>query len=296
MQTIIDEYKNYLIFTKKASKNTIESYVRDIRNFCEYILIQIDSPEIALQNDILAYVEFLKSKDKSTATIIRVITSIKSFYSFLMEEGKASENPAKNIRIEKEAKKIPDILTHEEIDIYLGQPDVTTPKGCRDRAILEIMYASGIKVSELINIKIDDLNLQSNLITCENEKFKRVIPINDTSSHWIKKYIREHRPNLISNNEDILFVNINGGQMTRQGVWKIIKSYADCEEINKKITPYILRHSFAIHMLENGAKIKNIQHILGYSDASSAKMYVQMVKDRLDTNYKSYHPRGNITK
>lgn len=290
------EYKDYLAF-KNLSKNTIESYLSDFSFFSQYLALEsVSSYKEVDSKLVVRYTDFLRAKGKSASTIIRNIASIRSFYNFLIAKNLAFINPAKNVKIQKEPKKTPDILTHAEVLLLLSQPDIKELKGCRDKAMLELLYATGIRVSELISLDLSDINLNRGFIHCNVGKSSRSVPIYPAAIAAVSDYIYRVR-NLIANkeNEDALFINLNGNRLTRQGFWKIIKSYAASAKISKEITPHTLRHAFAIHLIENGADIEDVQSMMGHTDISSTKVYIQMLDNHSKDVYNSCHPGARRT-
>lgn len=292
-----DEYLEYLS-SHKSSKNTIESYLSDFEKFSGYLELEKISSYKKVDYELIErYCDFLKANGKSTSTVIRNVASIRSFYNFLIDINIAEENPTKTIKIKKEEKKNPEILTHNEVILLLSQPDIKDPKGCRDKAMLELLYATGIRVSELISLNMSDINLSRGLIYCRTEKNSRSIPLYPAAISAISDYIYRVR-NLIVNkeNEDALFINLNGNRLTRQGFWKIIKAYASMAKISKEITPHALRHAFALHLLENGANIEDVQSMMGHCDISSTKVYISMLDNHSRDVYNNFHPGARRTK
>lgn len=254
-------FREYLINQKSNSANTRESYLRDVAFFLDYLSQNgIASPTLADEQVLDDYVQYLRGLNRSATTISRNIASVRCFYKFLIFRGEMDTNPAKTVKLEKAQKKLPQVLTGEEIDLLLAQPRVTDPKGCRDKAMLELLYATGIRVSELINLDVKDINLRAGVLHCRGSKGIRTIPVYPSAIVAVSDYIYRMR-DLIADPEsgDALFVNLNGSRLTRQGFWKIVKSYATEAGITKEITPHTLRHSFAMHLLQNGASVKDIQ-------------------------------------
>lgn len=294
MKDYKQQFHEYLVEDKKVSPNTLESYIRDFNQFCEYIE-NTDIDDIANVNcdDIKDYVKYLEKKGKSHATIIRFVATIRCYYQFLVIKNIAVGNPASGIKFEKTDKKLPEILSNKEIDLLLSQADSRDAKGCRDKAMLELLYATGIRVSELINLDIKDIIFDVGILHCRNGKNERIIPVYPTAMVAVHEYIKRVRAiTVFDNNETSLFVNMNGQRLTRQGFWKIIKQYAAQAGINKDITPHTLRHSFAAHLLENGAQLKDIQEMLGHSDISSTQVYAHIMKNKFSSVYNKFHPRA----
>ena len=292
MSNIIMRYEDYLIHTKHASDNTVASYMRDLRQYASYLGSEGIDVLDADQDVVSSYMNSMKANGKSAATISRALASIKSLYIFAVQNREIEENPIHNIKIDKAEKKLPQILTGKEVELLLQQK-VTEMKGCRDKAMLEVLYATGIRVSELIGLNIDDVSLHGSFIRCESGEKTRIIPIYPEALQSLHEYIDSVRPKMIAvPTEHSLFVNVSGERMSRQGFWKIIKYYQEKAHIDKDITPHTLRHSFAAHLLENGADLRSIQQMLGHSDISSTQVYTQLVKQNLKAVYNKYHPKA----
>ncbi len=286
-------YENWLITVKKASSNTLSSYLRDVRQFLSYLSLNDVKPEQATDKIMEQYSKHLIAQGKSLATMTRSVASLKSFYTYLISEGHMSTNPAKSIVPAKAERKLPQILSSKEVDLFLDQPDCSDAKGCRDKAMLELLYATGIRVSELINLHLSNLNLSASIIRCENRGRERIIPLYPSAVRALTEYVERIRPQMVEQAEETaLFVNLNGRRMSRQGFWKIIKYYQEKAGIQKEITPHTLRHSFAAHLLENGADLRSIQEMLGHADISSTQIYTQVVGQRLKDVYAKAHPRA----
>ncbi len=294
MAELVTAYENYLLNIKHASANTVASYMRDIRQFCTYLSEAEElTPGDCDRECICRYTEHLSGIGKSAATIARGIASLKSFYSYCLEEGLVSDNPVVNIPKQKSEKKLPQILTSREVELLLEQPKCTDLKGYRDKAMLETLYATGMRVSEMIALNVTDVSLAGSFIKCENNGKLRIIPLYAAAVKALSSYLTEIRPKMVSSpEEEALFVNVNGDRMTRQGFWKIIKYYQEAAQIGKDITPHTLRHSFAAHLLENGADLHSLQEMLGHSDISSTQLYTQVVKQNLKSVYHKAHPRA----
>jgi len=294
MENCIRIYNDYLINEKKSSDNTVESYMRDILQFAAFCtenhkkVGQIDS------NFISKYLDYLTFSGKSEATKLRIIASIRSFFRCLCTKGVTDINPAEKINLKKTEKTMPGILDEKEIVLLLSQPTGSDFKSVRDKAMLEILYATGIKVSELIELEVGDINLQIGIIHLKNGKKERIIPIYPAAVRSVANYLVNVRPAIVvDEKEQKLFTNMNGKQMSRQGFWKLIKHYAETAGINKDITPHTLRHSFAAHLLENGAKLSDIKEMLGHSDISSTQIYAQIMKCKYTSAYSKFHPMAN---
>ncbi len=292
MKAYIKEFEVFLKETKKSSSNTLESYLRDVSQFASYCeIMKIRSTSSVKLSHINEYIESLHKLGKSDATVNRVVASLRCYYSFCVSVDICKENPVNGIKVNRTAKKLPEVLTSKEITLLLSQPDCSELKGCRDKAMLELLYATGIKVSELINIKVNDINLQIGILHLHSEKTERIIPMYPEAIKAVSNYLVSVRDVVVlGDTTEELFTNMNGKPLTRQGFWKIIKYYADKANIKKDITPHTIRHSFAAHLLENGAPLKDIQEILGHSDLSSTQVYAQLMRNRYAQSYKKYHP------
>ncbi len=288
----LELFKIYLENTKKCSKNTLDAYLRDVNQFLLYCSQNgAKSVEKVTKNYIVKYIEYLTFIGKSDSTITRTVASLHSYFNFLLIQGVINVDPTKDIKGPKTARKIPDVLDAKEIMLLLSQPDGNDYKSIRDKAMLELLYATGIKVSELIELTIQDVNLQIGIIHMHNSKHERIVPIYPAANKHLTEYCAIARPALVQNSsEDRLFTNMNGQPMSRQGFWKIIKHYADKAGIKKDITPHTLRHSFAAHLLENGAQLKDIKDMLGHADISSTQIYAQLIKSKYVQSYAKFHP------
>ena len=294
MLDLIRAYENYLTKVKQASANTIASYMRDIRQFSEWLADGegVDVVE-ATQLNISDYLAHLEADGRSGATISRNLASLKNFYSYVVSSGFLERTPVVDIHVERGEKKLPQILTGREIELLLAQPVCVDAKGYRDKAMLEVMYATGIRVTELIELDLDDVNLELGIIKCSGAKKSRAIPLYPGALKALTIYLRDVRGTMIATpNEKALFVNISGVRMSRQGFWKILKHYQTTAHIEKEITPHTLRHSFAVHLLENGADLGSLQELMGHSDISSTQMYTHMVNQKLKSVYEKCHPKA----
>ena len=290
------QIKGFLAFLKeekKMSLNTLQSYERDVLQFEKYLdgnrlnYAKIDEEEIK------KYLKHLQEIGKKTSSISRSLASIRSFYQYELKNKKVKADPTENVQAPKVEKHAPSILSSNEIELLLNQPKNVDLKGTRDKAMLEFAYATGMRVTEIISLDIDDVNLDAATVVCNTETKNRTIPLGSLSLKALKEYIEEARPVLVRNEEEkALFVNINGRRLTRQGFWKIIKYYKEQAHITKEITPHVLRHSFATHLLQNGADLKSIQTMLGHSDISSTQVYMQFQDDSIKNIYRKAHPRA----
>lgn len=294
MKDFVLKFLDFLEKDKRLSLNTLQSYRRDIEQYITYL------NEMKLQNisntnktTVIAYLLHLQKKGRATSTISRNLASIRSFYQYLTKNGVISADPTEELESPKVEKKLPQILSTKEVELLLDQPKCDDLKGFRDKAMLELLYATGIRVSELICLNTSDINVDMGFIKCNKGTRERMIPIGSLSIQAINEYLAKSRNLLIQrNDEKALFVNVNGKRLTRQGFWKIIKIYKNQAKINKDITPHTLRHSFAAHLLENGADLRSIQEMLGHSDISSTQVYAQIAKNRIKEVYKKTHPRA----
>ena len=289
-----NDFETFLIKEKHASENTVNAYMKDLEHFRDFIVSRsIDRLSDVSNSDIVAYLMELKKQGRSKSTVNRRLTSIRTFYKYLLREGKVRENPAEDIKSPRIEKKDIEFLSIDEVNRLMTLPDEST-KGIRDRAILELMYATGIRASELIDMKLDDLNMRMGFVKCTGEHSKaRIIPIGRPARHALEDYVYDARPVLLkmSTNEK-LFVNYAGESMTRQGLWKILKEYGEEAGLKIRLTPQVLRNSFAVHMLQNGADIKSIQELMGHEDIAATQAYLAVTKNRIKDVYDRAHPRA----
>ncbi len=293
MEKQLKQFYDFLENEKKLSSNTLQSYKRDIRQFKEYLEENKVNYNKVNEKTVKEYIEHLTEEGKKASTISRCIASIRSFYQYELKNKKVKKDPTVDIKSPKIEKKAPSTLTFKEVSLLLEQPKDVDLKGIRDKAMLEFAYATGMRVTEIISLDIDDVNLEEGYVTCRSGKKQRNIPLGKLSLKALKEYIENSRNILIKDeNVKALFVNINGKRLTRQGFWKIIKYYKEQAHITKDITPHILRHSFATHLLQNGADLKAIQMMLGHSDISSTQVYMQFQDEGIKNIYKKAHPRA----
>lgn len=288
------EFTEYLREEKKASENTVLSYGRDLRNFCRFLReAGISDAEKVNRTNVMAYMYELQKQKKAGATVSRNIASIRSFFQYLQRQGLVSENPAAGLEAPKVEKKPPEILSLEKVELLLEQPKGEEAKEIRDKAMLELLYATGIRVTELISLQLSDVNLAMEYIHCGNAAKGRIIPIGAQAKHSLRRYMEKAREKMLQRaDEETLFVNCSGRPMTRQGFWKIIKSYAKKAGIEQEITPHMLRHSFAAHLIENGADLRSVQEMLGHSDISTTQIYTKLTNQKLKNVYAKSHPRA----
>ena len=274
-------------------KNTLQSYRRDIEQYEKYVSDNKINYLKVTEETILEYMEFLREENKKESTISRSLASIRSFYQYLIRVKKIKKDPTMTIESPKINKRTPNILTSKEVELLLDQPKDVDLKGTRDKAMLEFAYATGMRVTEMISLDIDDVKLDEGYVVCRGRSKSRNIPLGSMSLKALKEYIDDARPYLIRDeSEEALFVNVNGTRLTRQGFWKIVKYYKEQAHIEKDITPHVLRHSFATHLLQNGADLKAIQTMLGHSDISSTQVYMQFQDPGIKNEYKKAHPRA----
>lgn len=295
MLDLIHAYENYLTKVKKASVNTVSSYMRDIRQFSEWLQNSEGTDVLnANQVNISAYLDHLQAQGKSGATASRVLASLKNFYGYVVSTGFLETTPVTGeIHVDRGEKKLPQILSGKEVELLLSQPSCVDSKGFRDKAMLEVMYATGIRVTELIDLNVDDVNLDLGIIKCSSAKKTRAIPLYPGALRALTVYLREVRMLMVADPlEKALFVNVGGTRMSRQGFWKILKFYQAKANIEKEITPHTLRHSFAVHLLENGADLGSLQELMGHSDISSTQMYTHMINQKLKSVYEKCHPKA----
>lgn len=295
MLDMIHAYEIYLENVKQASSNTVSSYLRDLRQFCDWMHEMGGKGVLGTSgSDISAYLSFLSMEGKSGATISRSLASLKNFFAYAASSGLVEHSPiSDDLHVERGEKKLPYILSAKEIEQLLAQPICVDAKGCRDKAMLEVMYATGMRVSELIQLNIYDVNLELGFLKCGGEKKSRIIPLYPAALNALRVYLGDVRASLTSKPDELaLFVNISGTRMSRQGFWKILKYYQEKAGIEKEITPHTLRHSFAVHLLENGADLDSLQELMGHSDISSTQFYAQMINQKVKSVYQKCHPKA----
>lgn len=295
MKKLIHEFINYLSVERGLAMNTLESYGRDLRQYSQYLAQGEDSDlDSVSRATIINYLMYLQSQGKATATIARRLAALKAFYQFLVREKRIKSDPTANLESPKLEKRLPKVLTVQEVERLLAQPDSTQPACIRDRAMLELLYATGIRVSELVSLNVADVNLESGYIKCYGKGSKdRIVPLGSLAIQSTRAYVNSARQRLVKDRDEVaLFVNHHGHRLTRQGFWKIVKKYADDAKIDKEITPHTLRHSFATHLLENGADLRSVQEMLGHADISTTQIYTHVTKGRLKEVYARTHPRA----
>ena len=293
MEEQLNLFFGFLENDKKVSNNTLQSYRRDLKQFEKYIAENGKDYSKVTNEEIKTYIKYMQEIGKKPSTISRGLASIRSFYQYEVKNKKIENDPTEGIQSPKIEKRVPSVLTSNEVALLLEQPKDVDLKGIRDKAMLEFAYATGMRVTEIISLNIDDINLEQGYARCTNGKRTRTIPLGNMSLKALKEYILNARNIMIKDeNEKALFVNVNGQRLTRQGFWKIIKYYKEQAHIEKDITPHVLRHSFATHLLQNGADLKSIQTMLGHSDILSTQIYMQFQDETIKNIYKKAHPRA----
>lgn len=293
MEKTVGDFISWLHETKNTSKNTEVSYERDLKKLVRYLQMQKvqDFSEVT-DTDLQGYLNEIQREKLASSTISRNIASMRALFHYLYKTDKVKDDPTGNLRTPKIEKKIPDILTVEEVDRLLKQPNLNTPKGIRDNAMMELMYATGMRVSELIHLKLSDVNLQLGYVICHETEKERIIPIGNVSRNAVLQYMEYSRGFFVKNEQETaLFTNCSGKAMSRQGFWKVLKGYVADAGIHRDITPHTLRHSFAVHMLQNGADVKSVQEMLGHSDVSSTQIYLGLNMTKMRDVYMKAHPR-----
>ena len=293
MDSLMSDFVSFLQYDKKVSDNTLQSYSRDIKQFSDYIDNNGMGVCSITKSDIMSYVDYMQNLGKAASSVSRSLASLRALYNYLLLKGKVGLNPANKLKMPKTEKKLPQILTLNEVDTLLNQPDTSSSKGLRDKAMLELMYATGLKVSELIALNITDADIDFGYLKCINDNDVRIVPLGKAARRALKEYISLCRDGMLSDpSETAMFVNCSGTRMTRQGFWKIIKSYTQSAGIKKDITPHTLRHSLAAHLLENGADLASIQEMLGHKDIASTQVYTKLMKNHIREVYNKAHPRA----
>lgn len=292
--TYLDTFSDYLHNERKLSQNTLESYIRDVKMFCAFLKNHKYTIDTVTKTVLISYLILLQKERKTTATISRHLASLRCFFNFLVTNRYIDNNPTLELESPKVEKKLPSVLTKREVEKLLAQPEPSDVKGVRDKAMLELLYATGIRVTELISLNIEDIDLDNGLLICKNSNGKnRTIPVGTYCLKYIKLFLSDYRDKLNpKDGEKALFLNLHGGRMTRQGFWKIVKHYTEKANINKSITPHTLRHSFAVHLIENGADLQSLQEMLGHSDISTTQIYSKINNIRIREVYNRTHPRA----
>lgn len=294
MDAYIDGYTDFMAQICHKSENTIESYRRDVTQYLTYLKeLKITSLKATTKTTVLSYLLNLKKKGRASSTLSRALASLRSFYLYLLQNGDVDTDPTVSLITPHVEKKPPRILTNAEVDKLLEQPKLSDNKGIRDKAMLEVLYATGIRVSELIGLNITDINIKMGFIRCHNNKSERTVPMGSKAVSALSAYVENVRSNMIKDEfEPALFVNCSGGRMSRQGFWKVIKQYQHSAGIEKEITPHSLRHSFAAHLVENGADLQSLKEMMGHADISSTQIYTCFVDEKIRSVYEHAHPRA----
>ena len=294
MEGHIEEFASYLVETRGSSENTTASYKRDLCSFVRFLEESgIDDIKMVNKTNVMAYIYDLQRQDKAPATISRNAASIRAYFVYLNKMKIVEGNPAEGLETPKVEKKMPSVLTLDEVEKLLDQPDISEIKGIRDKAMLEVLYATGMRVTELISLNVSDINIEMEYLSCRSADRIRIIPLGSKALEAVDLYMQKARMSMLRDEEEkALFVNCFGYPMTRQGFWKIIKGYAKKAGIKTEITPHMLRHSFAVHLIENGADIQSVQEMMGHSDISTTQMYARFNKSRLKEVYNKTHPRA----
>lgn len=294
MNTYVKEYTSFMTDIRHKSLNTVESYKRDVTQYISYLdgtgVTDISS---TTKTTVLSYLLYLQKEGRASSTVSRTLASLRSYYLFMMQNGVVKSNPTSNLEAPHVEKKIPKILSGEEVELLLEQPKNCDNKGIRDKAMLELLYATGIRVSELINLDVSDVNVPMSFVRCKGGKKERIIPMGHQAKDALENYIDNVRKYMVKDeNETALFVNCSGARLSRQGFWKLIKYYQHIAGIETDITPHTLRHSFAAHLLENGADLHSIQEMMGHADISSTQVYSRMMNSKIKDVYAKAHPRA----
>lgn len=294
MNTYVKEYTSFMTEIRHKSLNTVESYKRDVTQYISYLdgtgVTDISS---TTKTTVLSYLLYLQKEGRASSTVSRTLASLRSYYLFMMQNGVVKSNPTSNLEAPHVEKKIPKILSGEEVELLLEQPKDCDNKGIRDKAMLELLYATGIRVSELINLDVSDVNVPMSFVRCKGGKKERIIPMGHQAKDALENYINNVRKYMVKDeNETALFVNCSGARLSRQGFWKLIKYYQHIAGIETDITPHTLRHSFAAHLLENGADLHSIQEMMGHADISSTQVYSRMMNSKIKDVYAKAHPRA----
>ncbi len=296
MNDHVQDFLHFLIVEKKLTQNTISAYRRDLNTYTNYLMTQLNitMPAQIERPHIIQYLEVMREDGKATSSIVRTISSIKSFHQFMYQEEYVNLDVSTHVETPKMERRLPRVLSQTEVEQLLNQPDLTTVAGLRNKAMLELLYATGIRVSELTQLNLNNLHVSVGFIqTIGKGNRERLIPVGQLATEAIENYLIKARPELLKNKrEEALFLNRLGGRLTRQGFWKIVKQLAVKSNINKNLSPHMLRHSFATHLLENGADLRSVQEMLGHADISTTQIYTHITNKRLKDIYKEHHPRA----
>jgi integrase/recombinase XerD len=299
MTSPIDAYLDHLRVERRLAAHTLESYARDLAALAEFADGCGRQPETLQRGDLEAFVRHEMSRGLSPRSVARIVAAVRGFYRFLVLDRRLDHNPADDLRPPRAWPALPTFLSVDEVDRLIEQPDVATPLGLRDRAMIELLYATGVRVSELVSVRSSDLHLQEQYMTCIGKGSKeRIVPIGAQAADWVQQYLRVARPQLVKGHKarggrahDVLFVNARGERMTRVGFWKILKRHGTRANLPRSLSPHVLRHSFATHLLERGADLRSIQMMLGHADLSTTQIYTHVLESRLRSIYDRFHPR-----
>lgn len=295
---MIDAYLDHLRVERRLSRHTLESYARDLRGLAEFAAGARRPVDALDRRQLEAFVAEQRARGQSPRSVARAVAAVRGYYRFLLLDQRLAHNPADDLRPPRAWPALPKFLSLEEVDCLIAQPDVTTPLGLRDRAMIELLYATGMRVSELVSVRPADLRLAEQYLTCIGKGSKeRLIPIGEQAAEWVRRYARDGRPALVQRSArqrraaPRLFVNLRGGPLSRVGFWKVLKRYGRQAGIRSPISPHVLRHSFATHLLERGADLRAIQLMLGHADLSTTQIYTHVLEARLRSAYERFHPR-----
>jgi len=293
-EELLREFLNYLQVVRGMARNTVQSYQYDLVHFAEHLAAEKLSLETVSPADIINYFRLQRERGCTARTLSRYLAAIRCFYRYLLQEHRITADPTENLESPKLEKHLPRILSVKEVDILLAQPKCGTIAGLRDRAMLELIYATGMRVSELIGLNTEHLNLERGFVRCLGKGSKeRIIPVGEIAVQYNREYLARGWVKLRKNNwEKAIFLNMHGRRLTRQGFWKILKEYARKGGIQKEIAPHVLRHSFATHLLENGADLRVVQEMLGHADVTTTQIYTHLSQRKLREVYKHAHPRA----
>jgi integrase/recombinase XerD len=293
-RAMIDEYLTYLRDVRRMSPNTLESYARDLALLGAFADKKGVQAVALARQDLEIFVRQLMSSGLSPRSVARAVACVRGFYKFLAVEQKRDRSPAEDLRPPRAWAALPKFLSHEEVDRLLAQPDTSTPRGLRDKALIEVLYATGLRVSELVSLRAGDLELEGGYLTCIGKGDKqRMVPLGQEAADWVRRYLREGRPALLRRKSSPwLFVNArDGGPLSRIGFWKVLREYGIKAGLPRSLSPHVLRHSFATHLLERGADLRMIQLMLGHADLSTTQIYTHVLEARLRSAYDKFHPR-----
>ena len=291
---LVDAYLDHLRVAKRLAANSIESYARDLVQLCRFAAGRGTSVTSMTRGDLEAFVRDLMTGGYSPRTVARIVAAVRGLFAFLVLDRQIPASPADDLRAPRAWRALPTSLSIDEVDRLIGAPDTSTPRGLRDRAFIELLYATGLRVSELVTLRISDVNLDAGYLTCTGKGGKqRIVPMGEQAATWVRRYLAEARPHLLRRGgSQRLFVNARGGgALSRVGIWKILKHYATTAGLPRGLSPHVLRHSFATHLLDRGADLRAIQAMLGHADLSTTQIYTHVLETRLKSVYERFHPR-----